>query len=93
MQFKFVSRSDFRNKNNTDFIEELKKEFGDFYTIPEGGTNSLAIKGCEEILTKADKEFDFICASVGTGGTVSGLINCSKPSQQVLGFSEFIQEK
>lgn len=87
MQFKFVSREDFRNKNTTEFIEDLKKEFGDFYAIPEGGTNTLAIKGCEEILTEADKTFDYVCASVGTGGTLAGIINCSKPSQQVLGFS------
>jgi len=87
MTFKFVSRDDFRNKKTEAFIQPLKNEFGDFYTIPEGGTNELAIKGCEEILTKDDKNFDYICASVGTGGTIAGLINCSKPSQQVLGFS------
>ncbi|MBN2868797.1 MAG: 1-aminocyclopropane-1-carboxylate deaminase/D-cysteine desulfhydrase, partial [Flavobacteriaceae bacterium] len=27
------------------------------------------------------------CCAVGTGGTVSGLINASKPNQKVLGFS------
>ena len=86
MQFKFVSRSDYREKTSVSFIENLRDEFGEFYHIPEGGTNNLAIKGCEEILSETDKEFDFICSSVGTGGTISGLINCSKPSQQVLGF-------
>ena len=86
MQFKFVSRSDYREKTSVSFIENLRDEFGEFYHIPEGGTNNLAIKGCEEILSQTDKEFDFICSSVGTGGTISGLINCSKPSQQVLGF-------
>ena len=86
MQFKFVSRSDYRGKTSESFIENLNNEFGKFYHVPEGGTNDLAIKGCEEILTETDKEFDFVCSSVGTGGTISGLINCSKPSQQVLGF-------
>ena len=86
MQFKFVSRSDYREKTTESFINNLKGEFGEFYHVPEGGTNTLAIRGCEEILSETDKEFDFICSSVGTGGTISGLINCSKPSQQVLGF-------
>ena len=86
MQFKFVSRSDYREKTSESFIENIKNEFGEFYHIPEGGTNNLAIKGCEEILSETDKEFDYICCSVGTGGTISGLINCSKPGQQVLGF-------
>ncbi|WP_298237927.1 pyridoxal-phosphate dependent enzyme [uncultured Algibacter sp.] len=86
MQFKYISREDYRNKTNDLFIESLQNEFGRFYLIPEGGTNDLAIKGCEEILNQDDTCFDYICCSVGTGGTISGLINCSKPSQQVLGF-------
>jgi len=96
MQFKFISRIDFRNKKDKNFINALKKQFGDFYSIPEGGTNALAVRGCEEILTEADIGFDYICASVGTGGTLAGLINCLKPGQQVLGFSalkgDFLKE-
>ena len=96
MQFKFVSREAYRNKSSEAFLKSLKAEFGEFYLMPEGGTNSLAVKGCEEILTKADKTFDYVCCAVGTGGTISGLINCSKPSQQVLGFpalkGDFLQE-
>ncbi len=86
MQFKFVSRNAYKNKTSESFLENLKTEFGDFYLIPEGGTNDLAVRGCEEILTRADNDFDYICCSVGTGGTISGLINCSKPGQQILGF-------
>ncbi|MGA1226793.1 MAG: 1-aminocyclopropane-1-carboxylate deaminase/D-cysteine desulfhydrase [Tamlana sp.] len=96
MQFKFVSREAYRNKNSESFLHDLKDEFGLFYLIPEGGTNALAVKGCEEILTEEDKLFDYVCCAVGTGGTISGLINCSKPSQKVLGFpalkGDFLQE-
>ena len=86
MQFEFVSREDYRYKNQTLFLENLKKKFGDFYLIPEGGTNALAIKGCEEILTENDSTFDYICCSIGTGGTISGIINSILPHQKVLGF-------
>ncbi|RLD29628.1 MAG: 1-aminocyclopropane-1-carboxylate deaminase/D-cysteine desulfhydrase [Bacteroidetes bacterium] len=86
MQFKFVSRSDYREKTSEEFIKNLKEEFGAFYHIPEGGTNALAIKGCEEILTEADKSFNYVCCAVGTGGTISGIINSSKQNQKVLGF-------
>jgi len=87
MQFKFISRQTYKEKDSTEFLEELKQEFGDFYLVPEGGTNALAVKGCEEILTEQDAEFDVICTCVGTGGTVAGLINSSRKNQQVLGFS------
>ena len=87
MQFKFIDRTSYRTKNSKLFVNNLEKDFGSFYLIPEGGTNELAIKGCEEILTGIDNEFDYICCSVGTGGTISGLINSSKRHQKILGFS------
>jgi 1-aminocyclopropane-1-carboxylate deaminase len=86
MQFKFISRELFREKHTAQFLEKLKEEFGEFYLLPEGGTNELAIKGCEEILTEEDVNFDFVCCAVGTGGTISGIINSSKHGQQILGF-------
>lgn len=96
MVFEFVDREIYREKSNPKFIRQLAEKFEDFYLIPEGGTNELAIKGCEEILTTTDEKFDYICCAVGTGGTISGLINCSKSSQQVLGFpalkGDFLRE-
>ena len=86
MQFLFVSRSDYRNKNDVTFIEDLKNRFGDFYLVPEGGTNTLAVKGCQEILMDAEKEFDVVCTSVGTGGTISGIINAAHKHQKIMGF-------
>lgn len=86
MRFKFVSRTDYKQKSQLSFIKRLTEEFGDFYVLPEGGTNLLAVKGCEEILTEADKEFDYICCPVGTGGTISGIINSSTENQKILGF-------
>lgn len=86
MHFKFVTRSDYRLKHTSDFIDNLIKEFGDFYLVPEGGTNVLAVKGCEEILKPEDAAFDFICCGIGTGGTISGLINSAKAKQKILGF-------
>jgi 1-aminocyclopropane-1-carboxylate deaminase len=86
MQFEFVTREEYRHKNESAFIEKLKGKFGDFYLVPEGGTNELAVKGCEEILTKEDARFDFVCCAVGTGGTISGLINGSLQHQKILGF-------
>ncbi|TXE17586.1 1-aminocyclopropane-1-carboxylate deaminase/D-cysteine desulfhydrase [Psychroserpens burtonensis] len=97
MSFKFISREQYRNKTTDEFISDLKNEFGDFYLIPEGGTNTLAIKGCEEILTEADREYDYICCSVGTGGTISGLINSALPHQKIIGFpalkGDFLSEE
>lgn len=86
MDFKFVTREDYRKKNTDSFLEALEITHGDFYFIPEGGTNELAVKGCKEILNESEKDFDFICVCVGTGGTIAGLINSSRSDQKILGF-------
>ena len=86
MRFEFVTRSDYREKASAEFLQRLRKKFGDFYTVPEGGTNEFAVKGCEEILSEEDKEFYVICCAMGTGGTISGIINASEEKQKVLGF-------
>ncbi len=97
MQFEFVSRSDYRTKNFPEFIDKLKNKFGNFYLVPEGGTNKFAVKGCEEILTSEDQKYDVICSAVGTGGTISGLINSSNKHQKVIGFpalkGDFLQNE
>ena len=86
MQLHFIKRSAYKLKDTCKFIDQLHNQFGDFYLIPEGGTNNLAIKGCEEILTPSDKSFDLICCAVGTGGTMCGLINSAQAHQKVMGF-------
>ena len=87
MKLFFVSREIYKLKGTPEFIAELQSQFGDFYLLPEGGTNELAIKGCEEILSDGDFEFTHICSSIGTGGTISGIINSSSSNQNIIGFS------
>lgn len=87
MDFQFISRENYRLKHTDEFLHQLKKHYGsNTYIVPEGGTNEFAVKGCEEILTEQDSKFDVICSAVGTGGTISGLINSSFAHQIVLGF-------
>ena len=86
MKFNFVSREVYRQKSSFGFIEKMKNKWGDFYLIPEGGTNIFGVQGCQEILTNEDKKFDIICCAVGTGGTITGLINASKKHQKIVGF-------
>jgi len=86
MDFKFISREAYSRKTEPSFLELLDKELGPYYLIPEGGTNLLAVKGCEEILTPEDKDFNVLCSSVGTGGTLAGIINSSLHYQRIIGF-------
>jgi 1-aminocyclopropane-1-carboxylate deaminase len=97
MQFDFIARDEYSKKTEQNFISQLNAKWGDFYLIPEGGTNSFAVLGCEEILNEDDAEFDFICCCVGTGGTIAGIINSAKPHQKIIGFpalrGDFLKEE
>lgn len=88
MQLHYVSREDYRKKNETTFIQELKDKFANFYLIPEGGTNGLAVKGCAEFARQLSDEvnFDFLCLPVGTGGTMAGMIEGLASTKRILGF-------
>lgn len=86
MQLEFISRNAYQSKLDHQFEEELKKKYGHFYYLPEGGTNEMAVKGCEEIVQPNDNQYDYICCCVGTGGTMAGIINGSFAHQKILGF-------
>ncbi len=89
MRLHYVSREDYRHKSEEIFIENLKSHFGEFYMIPEGGTNELAVKGCEEFSKKVlcEIDCDCVCLPVGTGGTIAGIIKGLKGKKEVIGFS------
>lgn len=97
MQLYFVDRESYRQQSSAEFLEDLKAQFGDFYLIPEGGTNDLAIQGTKEILGDQALDFTHFCVSIGTGGTFAGLASVLKSHQKLLGFSslkgEFIHQE
>jgi 1-aminocyclopropane-1-carboxylate deaminase len=86
MQLHFVSREKYKQKESKEFVEQLKKQFGNFYLIPEGGDNSFGEKGCEEILSK-ENNFDHIFCACGTGTTFKGISKSLKPNQKLIGIS------
>lgn len=89
-----ITRSEYRLKEQPEFLQDLEARYGPAYMIPEGGSNSLAFTGCGEIA-------DMVCAIVGeskvtiamacgTGATMTGVIQGLQHSQaqhSVLGVS------
>lgn len=87
MLIDYIDRRSYRNKYDENLTQTLKEKFGDFYLIPEGGSNHLAIKGCTEIIPTINTNFNFICSACGTGGTLAGLILGLDSESFALGFS------
>ena len=88
MQLHFVSRQAYRDKQALLDQFALSKEV---FIIPEGGTNILAVEGCTAIVREVKEQLptlpEYWCCSVGTGGTVAGLIQGLEGNAQVIGFS------
>jgi 1-aminocyclopropane-1-carboxylate deaminase len=98
MQFHFVDRETYRKRDDDDYIESLKQKFGDFYLVPEGGSNALAVKGCSEIINHIPIDFDTIMCACGTGGTIAGIALSLNEFQKAIGIpvlkgAEFLEKE
>jgi len=86
MELYFVSREDYREKEEKYFLENLEKQFGRFYLIPEGGSNREGVQGCMEIISELNIEWDTICTACGTGTTMAGLVASLPEDKKAIGF-------
>ena len=85
MQLVYLSKEQYKNANEQDFLRELRQRFGDFYLLPEGGNNSLGILGCKDIVDPVWR-YNYILCAVGTGATYCGLV-LAAGEQKVVGIN------
>ncbi len=86
MQLHFLSNAEYETRFSESTLEELKQTYGEFYAIPDGGSNVLAVKGVEEMMQEIDIDYDVCCVAMGTGGTTAGCVAGSK-GRKIIGFS------
>lgn len=89
MQLVFVSREEYQRKDQPEYLQQLRDRYNNPYIIPEGGTNTLALKGCAEwaSILLEEHSFDFVFLAVGTAGTMSGLVCGLEGTKKVVGVS------
>ena len=81
-----VSRSDYTQKNDPEFLSALKANYPEYAIIPEGGANNNGLRGCMEIMNEVDQPFDIVAAPLGSATTFSGLLLSGFAARQFLGF-------
>lgn len=95
---RYLSRTDYRQKDNSVFLAQLRREFPDSLILPEGGSNTLAVKGLTEIHSHIHNEYDAIFVACGTGSTLAGLLcghkkgNTTYYGVSVLKEGDFLEE-
>jgi 1-aminocyclopropane-1-carboxylate deaminase/D-cysteine desulfhydrase-like pyridoxal-dependent ACC family enzyme len=90
MELRYLSRSDYRRRNDPAFIRQLSAGLGPVIVLPEGGGNALGVAGCEAIAgylgwespgrlpgrpsSHLPRDRRFVMLACGTGATAAGII-------------------
>ncbi|ALI98801.1 1-aminocyclopropane-1-carboxylate deaminase/D-cysteine desulfhydrase [Rufibacter tibetensis] len=96
MHLRYLTRTEYRLRNDASFQAEILRTASKPYLLPEGGTNLLAVKGCTEIVTELTEPWDVLCVAAGTGGTLAGMVAGAEGKGDIIGFpalkgGEFLQ--
>ncbi|UGY93566.1 1-aminocyclopropane-1-carboxylate deaminase/D-cysteine desulfhydrase [Streptomyces gobiensis] len=83
MRLHFTARAEYRRRADPGYAAELRERFGDFFLIPEGGSNALAVRGCAALGAELHGHADVAALACGTGGTLAGL---AADGPRVIGF-------
>lgn len=81
MDLYFINREEYRRKEESVCFSELKNQYPDYYFIPEGGSNELALKGVKEMVDEIHhrkNDFDYLVVAAGTGYTAAGILSALK---------------
>jgi 1-aminocyclopropane-1-carboxylate deaminase len=87
MRLHFVDRSTYRRKAEPDTLARVLRVAGaeDAYVVPEGGSNTEAVRGCRALGEELRGRADVVALACGTGGTLAGLAAGLAPGQRALG--------
>jgi 1-aminocyclopropane-1-carboxylate deaminase len=74
MQLFFVSREEYQQKDEWDYLQMLRSRFPSCYIIPEGGAQYASFIGCQELLQEVVEPFNHLFLASGTTTTACGLL-------------------
>ncbi|WP_051302900.1 1-aminocyclopropane-1-carboxylate deaminase/D-cysteine desulfhydrase [Psychromonas aquimarina] len=82
MNLQFVTRKEYRQRNESEYLHQLQKQYPDAFIVPEGGSNIFALAGLaeavQEIQEQSETSVEHIITATGSGGTLAGLISAFK---------------
>ena len=68
----FVSREDFRRKEEQEFLDILRSKFENPFIIPEGGAGKSGVEGASEMVSVSEN-YDVVFLPGATGTTLAGI--------------------
>lgn len=78
MELQFVTRQEYKQRAEADYLQTLQSAYPNAFIVPEGGSNNFAIRGVmetlQEIQQQAHRSVDHIITATGSGGTLAGIV-------------------
>lgn len=87
MRLTYLDRAAYREKHTAAVLGGLRQRWGEFFLLPEGGSNADAVRGCAGLPGEIGPGIDVICCPCGTGGTLAGIAAGLLTGQRAIGFS------
>lgn len=89
MQLAFVSRQDYKRRDEADYLAELQQRYPNALIIPEGGSSQRAISGCAQLAKdiNSEQKTDVLTVACGTGATFAGLVCGALENQLIIGYA------
>lgn len=78
MTLHFLSRSEYRRRQEPAFIAQLQAQYPGYHWLPEGGSSLAGVQACAALgraLADRLQAGDVIAVPCGTGGTLAGLLS------------------
>ncbi|MBV2353203.1 pyridoxal-phosphate dependent enzyme [Streptomyces sp. J2-1] len=87
MRLHFADRAAYRRKHEPEILAALLRaaDAEDAYVVPEGGSNTAAVRGCRALGAELRGAADTVAVACGTGGTLAGLAAGLDAGQRALG--------
>ncbi len=75
MEIEAISRKQYDERDNPEFLGMLGEALPEVYLVPEGGKGVLGMRGCLDIMDEVKDQFDMVCVAGGTGTTMAGMMS------------------
>ena len=86
VDIQFVHAGLYRELCN-NFKHDYFNQFSNALILPEGGSNQLAVQGCQSIIDYIPATFNHLVLPVATGATMAGIIGGQQSNQTVHGIA------
>ena len=78
----WLSKKDYQQKNNPDWLRQQPLIDQHTLVIPEGGSSEQVHAGMQQLVAELPEELDYLLCPVGSGGTLAGIIQAMWQAQR-----------